>query len=249
MNSLVGQTRTRFCARHALITTDGHVASSMPGLDHVRFVAHITPVIGARFAQSTLFFEATAHVVLTPGDDQYVFFLSAGEAEILAEGKTYQLQTGSYVYLPPLMPAEIRTTGTAATVVMFQKKYVPLLDSTPPSLLVGHESKIQGLPFLGNPRALLQVLLPDRLAFDLAVNIFTYEPGATLPFVETHVMEHGLLMLSGQGIYRLEDSWYPVMAGDVIWMASFCPQWFVAVGDVPASYLYYKDVNRPLLAP
>ena len=36
----------------------------------------------------------------------------------------------------------------------------------------------------------------------------------------------------------------PVAAGDVIWMAPFCPQWFVAMGKTPASYLYYKDVNR-----
>jgi (S)-ureidoglycine aminohydrolase len=60
-------------------------------------------------------------------------------------------------------------------------------------------------------------------------------------------MEHGLLMLSGQGVYRLEDSWYPVAAGDVIWMAPYCPQWFVAMGKSPASYLYYKDVNRAAL--
>ena len=57
-------------------------------------------------------------------------------------------------------------------------------------------------------------------------------------------MEHGLLMLEGQGIYRLADSWYPVQHGDVIWMASYCPQWFVAMGKGPSRYLYYKDVNR-----
>jgi len=27
-------------------------------------------------------------------------------------------------------------------------------------------------------------------------------------------------------------------------MAPFCPQWFVAMGKTPASYIYYKDVNR-----
>jgi (S)-ureidoglycine aminohydrolase len=79
------------------------------------------------------------------------------------------------------------------------------------------------------------------------MNVFTYQPGATLPFVETHVMEHGLLMLTGQGVYRLEDSWYPVTAGDAIWMAPYCPQWFVAMGKTAASYLYYKDVNRAAL--
>jgi (S)-ureidoglycine aminohydrolase len=113
-----------------------------------------------------------------------------------------------------------------------------------PKSIIGNAADVPCQPFLGDPDARLQVLLPDVPAFDLAMNIFTYQPGATLPFVETHVMEHGLLMLAGQGVYRLEDSWYPVAAGDVIWMASYCPQWFVAMGKTPASYLYYKDVNR-----
>jgi (S)-ureidoglycine aminohydrolase len=62
--------------------------------------------------------------------------------------------------------------------------------------------------------------------------------------VETHVMEHGLLMLQGGGIYRLGDFWYPVAAGDFIWMGPYCPQWFGALGKTPAKYLIYKDWNR-----
>ena len=58
----------------------------------------------------------------------------------------------------------------------------------------------------------------------------TYQPGAALSMVEVHVMEHGLLMLEGGGIYRLGDSWYPVTAGDFIWMGPYCPQWFGAIG-------------------
>ena len=72
----------------------------------------------------------------------------------------------------------------------------------------------------------------------------TYQPGASLPGVEIHVMEHGLLMLAGGGIYRLGQHWYPVQAGDFIWMAPFCPQWFGAIGKQPAKYLIYKDWDR-----
>ena len=46
-------------------------------------------------------------------------------------------------------------------------------------------------------------------AFDFAVNTMTFQPGATLPMVEIHVMEHGLLMLEGGGIYRLDDAGTP----------------------------------------
>jgi (S)-ureidoglycine aminohydrolase len=27
-------------------------------------------------------------------------------------------------------------------------------------------------------------------------------------------------------------------------MAPYCPQWFAAIGETPASYIYYKDINR-----
>jgi (S)-ureidoglycine aminohydrolase len=45
-------------------------------------------------------------------------------------------------------------------------------------------------------------------------------------------------------VYRLDDRWYPVQAGDVIWMAPYCPQWFIAGGKQASRYIYYKDVNR-----
>ena len=87
-----------------------------------------------------------------------------------------------------------------------------------------------------------------QMNFDFAVNTMTFQPGASLSMVEMHVMEHGLMMLEGGGIYRLGDSWYPVTAGDFIWMAPWCPQWFGALGKVPAKYLIYKDWNRHPLA-
>ena len=57
-------------------------------------------------------------------------------------------------------------------------------------------------------------------------------------------MEHGLLVLAGTLVYRLADHWYPVAAGDAIWMGPFCPQWCCAYGPGPAEYLIYKDWNR-----
>jgi (S)-ureidoglycine aminohydrolase len=97
---------------------------------------------------------------------------------------------------------------------------------------------------MGDDSVQVRVLLPDTPPFDFAVNTLTFQPGASLPLTEMHVMEHGLLLLEGAGIYRLGDSWYPVSAGDFIWMAPFCPQWFGALGKLPAKYLLYKDWNR-----
>jgi (S)-ureidoglycine aminohydrolase len=131
---------------------------------------------------------------------------------------------------------------------VFEKPFQKAPGVELPEAVIGAAADLPAEPFMGDEDARLQVLLPADERFDLAVNLFTYQPGATLPQVEIHVMEHGLIMLDGAGVYRLGDSWYPVEAGDVIWMASYCPQWFVAMGKTPARYLYYKDVNRDPLA-
>ena len=75
-----------------------------------------------------------------------------------------------------------------------------------------------------------------------------YAPGASLSQVEVHYMEHGVLMLEGSGIYRLGNAWYPVQAGDFIWMAPYCPQWFGCIGKASAKYLIYKNLNRHVIA-
>jgi (S)-ureidoglycine aminohydrolase len=113
-----------------------------------------------------------------------------------------------------------------------------------PGVYSGDAANVEAPVFLGDPALRLQVLLPDHLSFDMAVNIFTYDPGGHLPFVETHVMEHGLTYLQGQGIYMLDHRWYPVKTGDSIWMAPYCQQWFSAMGKEEAVYIYYKNVNR-----
>jgi (S)-ureidoglycine aminohydrolase len=127
---------------------------------------------------------------------------------------------------------------------VIEKAYQPLPGVETPQILIGNERAISGQPLMGDEALQVRTLLPADVAFDMAVNTMTFEPGASLPMVECHVMEHGLLMLEGGGIYRLNERWYPVTAGDFIWMGSYCPQWFGALGKTPARYLIYKDWNR-----
>jgi (S)-ureidoglycine aminohydrolase len=112
--------------------------------------------------------------------------------------------------------------------------------------LVGNQSKVEGSIFCDDPGAILQLLIPDQWQYDLAMNIFTFEVGHSLPVVETHVMEHGLYFLQGKGLYFLDDHWMEVETTDFIWMGPFCPQSFYATGPVPSRYLYYKNVNREI---
>ncbi len=247
MTSPYGQTRTRVSARHALIASDGHVKSNLPGVTGAATVILINEAMGAKFAQVLLTFESGGRAQLGGNEIETAGYFETGGATVAIGDEKKKCGVGAFFFAPAGAAWSITAPKAGTRVTLFQKKFVALSGVPAPRAIIGESAKIAGQPFLGDPDARLQVLLPDEPAFDLAMNVFTYQPGATLPFVETHVMEHGLLMLSGQGVYRLEDSWYPVTAGDVIWMAPYCPQWFVAMGKTPASYLYYKDVNRAAL--
>lgn len=247
MSILFGQTRTRIAARHALIAPDGHVKSHVPGISGAAVVILINPAMGATFAQLLVTFDAGGRAALPGSDVETAGYFETGGGTLTVGRLRRQVGAGAFFFVPAGEAWSLAAPKRGTRLTLFQKKFVPLAGEKVPAPIIGDAAAVRGQPFLGDPDARLQVLLPDVPAFDLAMNIFTYRPGATLPMVETHVMEHGLLMLAGQGVYRLEDAWYPVAAGDAIWMAPFCPQWFVAMGKTPARYLYYKDVNRAAL--
>jgi (S)-ureidoglycine aminohydrolase len=246
MSHPLGASRTVVNERYALLTPDSFVPSSMPGWTNCVFHVLISPAMGARFNQHLVTFQRNGCGRGQTGANEIFAYIVDGFVLFPLAKQRQLLKPGSFVYLPMRTEFGFESKGPGTRVLLFEKKYEPLPGVPPPGeVIVGHESKAPGKPFLGDPDARLQALLPDTPAFDMAVNIFTYKPGATLPFVESHIMEHGLLMLRGQGVYRLDADWHPVQAGDVIWMAPYCPQWFVCSGRTPASYIYYKDVNRP----
>jgi (S)-ureidoglycine aminohydrolase len=154
------------------------------------------------------------------------------------------LTTGQFVYVPANREYLFTHFQMGTRLLTFHKVYEPLPGYDVPDTFFGDAAQVPGPEYLGDPALRLQVLLPEDFSFDMAVNIFTYDPGGHLPMVETHIMEHGLLYLQGQGIYMLDQQWYPVKKGDSIWMAPYCQQWFTAMGKEPAVYIYYKNVNR-----
>ncbi len=244
MNDLFGFSRDVVKERYALRSPSGFVPSVLPGWTNAVCVVQISPAMGANFSQWLVTFEADGEGRGNTGAMEYLVYLLAGNCTAKIAGEKQMLTRGGYIYLPLQMDFQFKGTAKGTQLLIFLKTFEPLAGTKRPGVIVGHESKVAAKPFMGNADARLQVLLPDKPEFDLAVNIFTYQPGATLPFVETHIMEHGLQMLRGQGIYRLDADWHPVQAGDVIWMAPYCPQWFVAMGKTLASYIYYKNVNR-----
>jgi (S)-ureidoglycine aminohydrolase len=186
-------------------------------------------------------FAAGGSLGVTPA--QRFVYVIEGELELRTGGKKHVLDPGGFAYLPEAAPHTVHAVSASRAAVI-EKSYEPQPGVAAPEVVVGDEAAVSAVPLMGDEALRVRALMPDGPPYDFAVNTMTYDPGASLSMIEIHVMEHGLLMLEGGGIYRLGNSWYPVKAGDFIWMAPYCPQWFGALGKRPAKYLIYKDWRR-----
>jgi (S)-ureidoglycine aminohydrolase len=241
----LGHTRSVRRSSHLIHTPDAFIRTQIPGNCNTAVIVHISPALGANFTQYSVEFNASG--VLGPALGQRFVYVLEGTVNLDTGSRSFSLTQDEYAYVPQDFTHAF-TAAAAARVAVIEQRYRPLPGVEAPPVLTGRESSIEGQPLMGDAGLQVRTLLPDTPAFDFAVNTMTYQPGAALSLVETHIVEHGLLMLEGGGIYRLDDQWYPVTAGDFIWMAPYCPQWFGAIGKNPAKYLIYKDWNRhPLL--
>jgi (S)-ureidoglycine aminohydrolase len=240
MHSL-GYTRSSIKRDHILQTPDTFIRTILPGMKDATAVVHVGPAAGAAFTQYTA--ELAPGGTLGQTSLQRFLYVTEGVTDLATDTSFKTILAGGFAYIPAGMEHTL-TAQQKATVAVIEKPYEPLEGRSAPTLLIGHEDNAASTALMGDQDLQVRGLLPDDPSFDFAVNTMTYQPGAALAMVEVHVMEHGLMMLEGGGIYRLGDAWYPVTAGDFIWMAPFCPQWFGALGKRPAKYLIYKDWNR-----
>ncbi len=237
----LGQTRSSHQRNHLLLTPGTFVRTALPGMKNGSAVVHIGPALGAAFTEYTAEFEAKGELGSTSA--QRFLYVMEGAVMLEVEGKRHELGARGYAYLPEGFSHKL-IAKEKSRVAVIEKYYEQIDKIQPPRLVVSSEDAVSPHALDGDSDLQVKCLLPDEPPFDFAVNTMVYQPGAALSMVEMHVMEHGLIMLEGGGIYRLGDSWYPVTAGDFIWMGPWCPQWFGAIGKLPAKYLIYKNWNR-----
>jgi len=241
----LGHTRSTNQRDHLLHTPDTFVRTVLPGMERATAVVHISPAGGAAFTQYTAEFEPGGK--LGPTSNQRFIYALEGAADLATDTSFHTLIPGGFAYIAE-DAVHTLTAQQPTRLVVIEKPYETISSAPAPETFIGHEDKTLSVPLNDDPDLQVRSLLPGSPSFDFAVNTMTYQPGAALSMVEVHIMEHGLLMLEGGGIYRLGDSWYPVTAGDFIWMGPYCPQWFGAIGKRAAKYLIYKDWNRHPLA-
>ncbi|KAJ6327233.1 hypothetical protein OIU78_014169 [Salix suchowensis] len=224
LQDLPGFTRSVYKRDHALITPESHVFSPLPEWTNTLGAYLITPAMGSHFVMYLAKMQENSKSGLPPNDVERFLFVVQGSATLInASGADHQLTVDSYAYLAPNFKHSLECDASA-TLAVFERRYSPLENHA---------------RFLNSEK-----LLPPSLPYDFNIHIMDFQPGEFLNVKEVHYNQHGLLLLEGQGIYRLADSWYPVQSGDAIWMAPFVPQWYAALGKTRSRYLLYKDVNR-----
>ncbi|MFW2541030.1 bifunctional allantoicase/(S)-ureidoglycine aminohydrolase [Primorskyibacter sp. 2E107] len=225
--------------------------SFLPGWDGTRLWVIARPMSG--FAET--FSQYIMEVQPGGGSDapesdpeaEGVLFVVEGEATLSVGGETYVLRPGGYAYLPPASDWTLHNRSDAPVCFHWiRKAYEPAPGLDAPEVLILNEQDIAPTPMPGTEGkwATTRFVDPADLRHDMHVTIVTLEPGAVIPFLETHVMEHGLYVIEGKGAYRLNNDWVEVEAGDFMWLRAFCPQACYAGGPGNFRYLLYKDVNR-----
>jgi len=227
------------------------VASLLPFWDETRAWILARPLSG--FAET--FSQYVMEVAPGGGSDrpepdagaEGVLFVVEGEITVTLDGESHVLAPGGYAYLPPASDWTLRNDGTqAARFHWIRKEYdfVEGLDAPDPLFLNENDIAPAPMPDTDDAWATTRFVDPADLRHDMHVTIVTFKPGGLIPFEETHVMEHGLYVLEGKAVYKLNRDWVEVEAGDFMWLRAFCPQACYAGGPGRFRYLLYKDVNR-----
>ena len=252
--------RAIFTDAYAVIpkgTLSDIVTSFFPGWTGARAWVLARPLSGfaETFAQSIVELEPGGGSDAPEPDPmgESVVFVVGGTVSLTLGGSEHRLAPGGYAFLAPGEAWSVRNTDTnPATFHWIRKRYEPAPGLDAPASFVTNEQDIAPLamPDTNGAWATTRFVDPTDLRHDMHVTIVTFEPGGLIPFAETHVMEHGLYVLEGKGVYRLNGDWVEVEAGDFMWLRAFCPQACYAGGPGRFRYLLYKDMNRHMpLAP
>ena len=229
------------------------VTSSLPGFTNTRawIIARPTPSSATTFSQLI--------VEIAPGGGaakpeveagvEGVVFVTTGSLTLTLDGERHVLEEGGYAFLAPGATWSLANEGdTITSFHWIRKAYEWLDDVDAPASFVTSDKDIEptSMPDTDDVWATTRFSDASDLAHDMQVNIVTFKPGGTIPFAETHVMEHGLFVLQGKAVYRLNDDWVEVEAGDYMLLRAFCPQACYAGGPGEFRYLLYKDMNRQI---
>lgn len=234
---------------YTILPKGNRVPSTLPSFEGAIAQVLTTSALGAKFTEHELQVQPGGGTP-KPIDDGFeaFLFILEGQFDLELDSKKYEMVEGGFFWLPPGLPYSLKNRGESQTRALWlRRRYEPHEGVAIPDLIISNEKDVEPIP---EDTYYERHLIPydDELGFDMAFNLLLFEPGIYFSFVESHIMEHGLYMLAGRGLYFLNGDFIEVEKGDYIYMAPYCPQTFYATGWDGSSYILYKDVNRDYLS-
>ena len=240
------QTRAKVKKGHyALIPDTGYVNHTIPGIEDCLITVLVSPKIGASFVAYRFTAKPGGKTTVPFGketDIEVFLYVLKGNLYVYNEKAEGELSENGYLYAAPGRGLSFRNESEDdVEFLIYKKKYLPINGEKPWAVMSSVKEQFrrwnqEGLTCLE--------LLPSDLVFDIAFNILIFYPDRKHGFIEIHDQEHGAYLLSGEGSYYLDETWYPVREKDFIWMAPYVSQGAYSCGNEKFSYLYSKDINR-----
>ena len=232
---------------YALIPPEGLVRNIIPGFDNCDITILSTPKLGASFVDYLVTLHHDGGNKQGFGGDEVETFVYVIEGSITAsaDATAHELTQGGYLYCPAgvMLRLANNNAGKSSKVFLYKRRY-QRIDGYQAHIVCDNINNLEKIHYEGMNDVILQDLLPKDIGFDMNMHILSFKPGASHGYIETHVQEHGAYILSGAGVYNLDNTWVPVKQGDYIFMAAYVPQAGYAVGKEEFSYIYSKDCNR-----
>lgn len=234
---------------YAIIPHDGLVNNVVPGFENTRISILGSPRIGASFSDFIAeFLEGGKNELGFGGEgiETFVYVIKGNLKVSGQDGEVHTLTDGGYAFFPVGEKMFFENGQTEMTEAFLYQREYEAIEGHQAHKVVGNRNDLTPIHYEGMEDVLLWDLLPtDDLGFDMNMHILSFEPAASHGYVETHYQEHGAYLLSGKGMYNLDNEWFPVEKGDYIFMAAYTPQAAYATDrNEPLSYVYSKDANR-----
>ncbi|MCV2448754.1 bifunctional allantoicase/(S)-ureidoglycine aminohydrolase [Paracoccus sp. DMF] len=177
---------------------------------------------------------------------QSAIFVTDGAVTLTIAGQVHELTPGGFAYIPAGTEWTVRAGDQLSRFHWWRKRWQAVEGLDKPDVIIANERDIAPIPMpdTNDSWATTRFMDPTDMRHDMHITIVTFKPGGSIPFAETHVMEHGLFVIEGKAVYRLNRDWVEVGPGDFMWLRAFCPQCCYAGGPGNFRYLLYKDVNR-----
>lgn len=232
---------------YALITPEGLVNNVVPGFENCTMSILATPKLGASFVDYIVTMHEGGKNEAGFGGQENIetfVYVIEGKVKAKADNEEFELNESGYLYCPPGVKMYLENTeATDARLFLYKQKHRPL-EGKRPWVVSAHANELEFQNYDGMHNMNIKDLLPKELNFDMNFHILSFDPAACHPFIETHVQEHGAYLLSGEGLYNLDNEWIPVKKGDYIFMGPYVQQACYAVGRENLTYVYSKDCNR-----